>query len=123
MESAKNAVSNAIGALKSKFNFSWSLPKLKLPHVSISGGFSINPPSVPHFGISWYKNGGILNGPTLFDLQGNHAKVGGEAGAEAVTPLTELWKNMKQIVGDTFIEKMSSVRKLLQNSEEVSRRL
>lgn len=98
MESAKNAVSNAIGALKSKFNFSWSLPKLKLPHVSISGGFSINPPSVPHFGISWYKNGGILNKPTIFGASGNNLLGGGEAGKEAVLPLAELWSNMKSIV-------------------------
>ena len=98
MESAKNAVSNAIGALKSKFNFSWSLPKLKLPHVSISGGFSINPPSVPHFGISWYKNGGILNKPTIFGASGNNLFGGGEAGKEAVLPLAELWSNMKSIV-------------------------
>lgn len=98
MESAKNAVSNAIGALKSKFNFSWSLPKLKLPHVSISGGFSINPPSVPHFGISWYKNGGILDKPTIFGASGNNLLGGGEAGKEAVLPLTELWSNMKSIV-------------------------
>ena len=98
MESAKNAVSNAIGALKSKSNFSWSLPKLKLPHVSISGGFSINPPSVPHFGISWYKNGGILDKPTIFGASGNNLLGGGEAGKEAVLPLTELWSNMKSIV-------------------------
>lgn len=98
MESAKNAVSNAISALKSKFNFSWSLPKLKLPHVSISGGFSINPPSVPHFGISWYKNGGILDKPTIFGASGNNLLGGGEAGKEAVLPLTELWSNMKSIV-------------------------
>ena len=98
MESAKNAVSNAIGALKSKFNFSWSLPKLKLPHVSISGGFSINPPSVPHFGISWYKNGGILDKPTIFGASGNNLLGGGEAGKEAVLPLAELWSNMKSIV-------------------------
>ena len=98
MESAKNAVSNAIGALKSKFNFSWSLPKLKLPHVSISGVFSTNPPSVPHFGISWYKNGGILNKPTIFGASGNNLLGGGEAGKEAVLPLAELWSNMKSIV-------------------------
>ena len=98
MESAKNAVSNAISALKSKFNFSWSLPKLKLPHVSISGGFSINPPSVPHFGISWYKNGGILDKPTIFGASGNNLLGGGEAGKEAVLPLAELWSNMKSIV-------------------------
>lgn len=91
MESAKNAVGNAISRIKDKFNFSWSLPKLKLPHVSISGKFSINPPSVPKFGISWYKkamdNAIVMDRPTAFgyDAKTNSLLAGGEAGREVVS--------------------------------------
>lgn len=102
MSAARDAVGNAISALKSKFNFSWSLPHLKLPHVSISGSFSINPPSVPHFGISWYKDGGILTRPTIFGAAGNNLLAGGEAGAEAVVPIATLWDKLETMITSVF---------------------
>lgn len=88
-EGAKNIVKNAIDTIKGFFNFSWELPKIKLPHFSISGNFSLNPPSIPHFGIEWYKEGGIMQDPTMFGINPASGKmmVGGEAGDEAIAPI------------------------------------
>ena len=102
IQAAKNVVSSAISAIKSAFNFSWSLPKLKLPHISISGSFSLTPPSVPKFGISWYKEGGILTQPTIFGASGNNLLAGGEAGAEAVVPLATLWEKLDTMIHSVF---------------------
>lgn len=97
-ENVKSTISNAISTIKSYFNFSWSLPKIKLPHFKLSGSFSLNPPSVPSFGVEWYKKGGIMTRPTLFGMNGANAMVGGEAGAEAILPLSMLWDKLRRFL-------------------------
>jgi hypothetical protein len=87
IENARDTVKSVIDKIKSFFNFSWSLPKLKMPHLSISGSFSINPPSVPKFAIDWYAHGGVFDKPTLFQYGNGNLGGLGENGAEAVVPL------------------------------------
>lgn len=95
----KSFLSPVVDWLKGIFNFNWSLPKIKLPHFKISGSFSLKPPSVPHFGIEWYKkamdDGMILNQPTIFGYnpKSNRYLAGGEAGSETVVG-TESLKEM-----------------------------
>lgn len=90
IEKAKTAVSNAIAKIKSVINGAkLSLPHIKLPHFSISGKFSLNPPSIPHISVSWYKQGGIFDSPSLIGI--------GEAGPEAVVPLDKLWDKLDKI--------------------------
>ena len=105
INAAKTAVGNAISAIRSKFNFTWSLPHLKLPHPSISGHFSLNPPSVPHFSISWYKDGAIMTKPTVFGAIGNRLLAGGEAGEEAILPLKLFFDK----VGEMLDKKLEAV--------------
>lgn len=93
IETAKNLVRNAINAIKSILSGHLPFPKIKLPHFSITGHFSLAPPSVPHLSISWYKEGGIMTQPTLFG--------GGEAGPEAILPLNTFWDKMDKIADNS----------------------
>ncbi len=113
MSQAADAVHNAIERIKSFFNFSWSLPHIKLPHFSISGSFSLDPPSVPHLSVDWYKNGGILDGPTIFGMQNGHLLGGGEAGKEAVAPIDVLKTYVAEAVADGIRGQNSQVVSLL----------
>ena len=93
-DGVRNIVSNAIDAVKNAFNFSWSLPDLKLPHISVDGGeapFGIGGKgSLPSFGIEWYAkamdDGMIMDQPTIFgyNAKTNQFLAGGEAGSETV---------------------------------------
>lgn len=99
IEAAKSVVSNGLNAIKGFFSgLSLKLPDIKLPHFSISGSFSLSPPSIPKIGVEWYKEGGILTGPTIFGANNGSLLGGGEAGREAVLPLSELWSNMRSVV-------------------------
>ena len=99
---AKNTVVSMIDRIKSAFNFTWSLPSLKLPHVSITGSFSLDPPSVPHFSIEWYKkameDGIVMNVPTIFGFDGENLLGGGEAGSETIVGTKNLLDMIQQAV-------------------------
>lgn len=102
IESARDIVKNAIDRMKSFFNFSWELPKIKLPHFSFSGKFSLDPPSVPKFSIDWYakamNNPMLLDSPTIFGMQGGKLLGAGEAGAEVVAGADKLMSMIKSAV-------------------------
>lgn len=139
IDNAKEKVKSAVDKIKGFFNFSWSLPKIKMPHFNITGNFSLNPPSVPHFGIDWYKDGGLLEGimtePTLmgFNAKTGRAQVGGEAGTEVAAPLDRLLGMIRQVNSEdnsvllSILEKiynlliyyMPEIQKHLQNGQVI----
>jgi phage-related minor tail protein len=86
IENARDTVKSVIDKIRGFFNFTWSLPKLKMPKISITGKFSLSPLQVPKFSISWNKLGGVFDKPTLFNYGGSLQGIG-EDGAEAVVPL------------------------------------
>ena len=106
IDTAKDKVKEAIDKIKDFFNFSWELPKLKMPHISITGKFSLDPPSVPKFSISWNALGGVFDTPTLFGF-GDSLQGLGEDGAEAVVPLEKNlgWLNK---LADMLSERLGS---------------
>lgn len=81
MNGAKNTVSGALGAISGFFaGLHLQFPHINLPHFSISGDFSLVPPSVPSISVSWYRTGAIAMGASVVGI--------GEAGPEAVVPLS-----------------------------------
>ena len=102
---ARDKVREGIDKIKSFFNFSWSLPKLKLPHFSIDGKFSLNPPSVPKFGISWYAKGALFTKPTIIPANGF-----GEAGNEYALPLNRTsLAPLANMIGEMVNQKLGAV--------------
>ena len=81
MNGAKSTVSGALSAISGFFaGLHLEFPHINLPHFSISGDFSLVPPSVPSISVSWYRTGAIAMGASVVGI--------GEAGPEAVVPLS-----------------------------------
>lgn len=119
----KDFVGGVVDWLKGIFNFKWELPKIKLPHFSITGSFSLDPPSMPKLGVEWYRkamsDGMILTSPTIFGAAGGHLLGGGEAGPEAVVGVDSLKQMVTEAAsaaqgqgGDIIIPVYVGTRKL-----------
>lgn len=129
MDGAKNIIKGAIDKIKGIFNFSWSLPKLKLPHISVSGGkapYGIGGAgSLPKFSIQWYKKamnaGMILNSPTIFgfDAKSNSFLGGGEAGSEVVVGTKNLLTMIRESVSKAVSPIVNATSKLVKVSAEL----
>lgn len=102
LTAAGNLVHEAISRIKGFFNIDFPTPRIKMPHVSISGKFSLSPPSVPKFGIEWYAKGGVMTAPTIFGAVGGKLLGGGEAGAEAILPLSALWEKLSLFIHEAL---------------------
>lgn len=99
INAAKDAVRTAIEKIKGFFNFSWSLPHLKMPHLSITGGFSLVPPRVPRFGVQWYGKGyeGLeFKKPTVIPTMDGLKGFGERAGSEMLIGKNNLMHMISQ---------------------------
>lgn len=111
IQNARDKVKEMIEKIRSFFNFTWSLPKLKMPHLKITGEFSISPPKVPKFSVDWYARGGVFDKPTLFTSGGRLGGLG-EAGAEAIVPLENNTQWLDKIA-DRLSDKLGGGRNIV----------
>lgn len=125
--SVKTTVQNAINRVKSIMRFKWSLPKLKLPHISISGSFGINPPRVPHFSISWYKKAYeepfMFSRPSVIATADGLKGFGDGTGGEIVYGRNALMRDIAEAAGggDTYNMTFNIYQQPGQNSESLAR--
>lgn len=98
LTTAKAAVSSAINYMKKAMNFTWKLPTLHghLPSIAVDmrsasssdGRTTVSYPDLRIAGYKYFAEGALLTRPTLFGM------IGGEAGQEAVLPVSKLWEEM-----------------------------
>lgn len=106
INNAKETVRNAIDSIVGFFrNAKLEFPKIKLPHFSISGSFSLDPPSVPHFSVEWYRkaydDAYLLKNATIFGAMNGKLLGGGEgSGSEMIVGTDKLREIMSEAIGN-----------------------
>lgn len=102
-----SAAQTAISRVKSLFNVRLKFPSIKMPHFSISGKFSLNPPSVPHINVRWYKkayqNPYLFSSPTVLQTPHGFKGFGDGSGGELVYGRNQLLRDIAQASGGDTI--------------------
>lgn len=117
IEAAKTTVSNVVEKIKGVFNFSWSLPPLKLPHFHVSGG---EPPwglmgqgSLPKISIDWYKkayqNAIMFSTPTVVPTASGLKGFGDGNGGEMVVGNDLLARMIQQNSGAAELSRIEEL--------------
>ena len=130
LEGAAVIVSSIVERMKGFFNFEFQVPKIKLPHFSVSpNGWKLADllqGTIPQLGIEWYAkamdNGMIMNKPTVFGINGNRLMAGGEAGSETVVGTNNLMNMIQEAVDNrigngaigTILDLIAQILKILQ---------
>lgn len=104
-DNVKNVVETSINFVKNLFNFEWSLPHLKLPHLTVSGSLDLFavPPQIPSVSVEWY--GKAMNEPymfndaTIFGSANGKLLGAGERGSELLIGTNKLMEMMQEAVG------------------------
>lgn len=95
-DTIKDKISSAVEKIKEIFNFEWSLPKLKMPHFSITDGPSVLGVTLPKISVDWYRkaytNPYLFTKPTLMGF-------GDGNGGEMVYGHDRLMKDIREASG------------------------
>lgn len=122
MEAARKKVKSVIDGIKKFFPLSLGkiFSNIKIPKITVSGGkapFGIaGKGKLPSFNVKWNADGAILTKPTIFGMSGNTLMGGGEAGAEAVAPISLLQDYVKAAVkgeNDGIIRALSEQNRMM----------
>ena len=127
-EGAKQVVSNAINYIRGLLSGELSFPHIRLPHFSISGRLSLDPPSVPHINVDWYKkamnNPYMLNGATIFGAMNGNLLGGGEAGSEMIVGTNKLMQMIAQAKGgETVINNQFTINATDKDPQELAQKI
>ena len=129
IDDAWETVSGVVTKLKNAFDFEWSLPDLKLPHISVSGGeapYGIGGKGkLPSFSIEWYKKAYdramILSKPTIFGYSNGSFLGGGDGnGNEIVAGESHLMGLIGHVVESKTAEQNEKIVALLSALVEVT---
>ena len=121
-DNCKNVVQTAIDTIKGMFNFSWSLPQIKLPHFTVSGGKAPwgfgGEGSLPSVSVAWYRKAYdtamVLSKPTIFGYGNGNFLGGGDGnGNEIVAGESHLMGMIGHVVNNVTAAQNEQIVSLL----------